>query len=271
MAMAQPHPAPVKPLVLTVPGLNNSGPGHWQTLWEQQRDDCQRVDLGMWDTPHRNTWVNKLNLAIRAADRPVVLVAHSLGCLAVAWWAQLEQPGAANPADPAAPAHSGPLQTGPLPAGPLHAGKVRAALLVAPPEVDHRLDDPRVAGFAPMPRARLPFPAILVGSHNDHYMGLHAVEALARDWGCAFADAGRAGHINADSGLGDWAFGQFLLEQLIRRATPAPSAPAPSAPVPSNQAPSAPAQSNHAPSAAPPPSRQPSPHPATDAPNPAAR
>ena len=261
MAMAQPHPAPVKPLVLTVPGLNNSGPGHWQTLWEQQRDDCQRVDLGMWDTPHRNTWVNKLNLAIRAADRPVVLVAHSLGCLAVAWWAQLEQPGAANPADPAAPAHSGPLHTGPLPAGPLHAGKVRAALLVAPPEVDHRLDDPRVAGFAPMPRARLPFPAILVGSHNDHYMGLHAVEALARDWGCAFADAGRAGHINADSGLGDWAFGQFLLEQLIRRATPAPSAPAPSAPVPSN----------HAPSAAPPPSRQPSPHPATDAPNPAAR
>jgi hypothetical protein len=82
------------PLILTVPGLNNSGPEHWQSVWERQRPDCRRVDLGMWDKPHRNTWVNQLNLAIRQADRPVILAAHSLGCLAVAWWAQLEQPGA---------------------------------------------------------------------------------------------------------------------------------------------------------------------------------
>src|SRR3546814_7469177 len=77
------------PLVLAVPGLNNSGPGHWQTIWETTRNDCERVDLGMWDRPHRNTWVNKLNAAIRQADRPVILVAHSLGCIAVAWWAAL--------------------------------------------------------------------------------------------------------------------------------------------------------------------------------------
>src|SRR3546814_5540178 len=70
------------PLVLTVPGLNNSGPGHWQTIWETTRNDCERVDLGMWDRPHRNTWANKLNAAIRKADRPVILVAHSLGCIA---------------------------------------------------------------------------------------------------------------------------------------------------------------------------------------------
>ena len=123
---------PIKPLILTVPGLNNSGPGHWQTLWEERRDDCQRVELGMWDKPHRNTWVNQLNLAIHAADRPVILVAHSLGCLAVAWWAQLE--------------------------GPALTDKVRGALLVAPPEVDHRLDDARVAGFAPPPGSRCRFP-----------------------------------------------------------------------------------------------------------------
>src|SRR3546814_17016450 len=35
------------PLVLTVPGLNNSGPGHWQPIWETTRNDCERVDLGM--------------------------------------------------------------------------------------------------------------------------------------------------------------------------------------------------------------------------------
>jgi predicted alpha/beta hydrolase family esterase len=97
------------PLVLTVPGLHNSGPGHWQTLWEQQRHDCHRVELGMWDQPHRNTWVNQLNLAIRAAGRPVVLAAHSLGVIAVVWWAQLEREA---------------------------AQLVKGALLVAPPEVD---------------------------------------------------------------------------------------------------------------------------------------
>ena len=30
------------PAILTVPGLNNSGPGHWQTLWEQQLPGCHR-------------------------------------------------------------------------------------------------------------------------------------------------------------------------------------------------------------------------------------
>lgn len=181
-----------EPLILIVPGLNNSGPGHWQTVWEAQRTDCQRVDLGMWEQPHRNTWVNKLNLAIRQANRPVILAAHSLGCLAVAWWAELEQPGADGP--------------------------VRGALLVAPPEVDHRPHNPRVATFAPTPTQRLPFPSILVGSHDDHYMGLREARRLSRIWGSSFADAGHAGHINADSGLGEWQFGQFLLGQLINGA-----------------------------------------------------
>jgi pimeloyl-ACP methyl ester carboxylesterase len=121
---------PATPLVLTVPGLFNSGPGHWQTIWETQRPDTIRVDLGMWDQPHRNTWVNQLNLAIHAAGRPVVLAAHSLGCIAVAWWAMLE---------------------------PQAASLVRGALLVAPPEVDFFPRDPRVGSFAPVPAQPRPF------------------------------------------------------------------------------------------------------------------
>ena len=179
-----------EPLVLTVPGLNNSGPGHWQTIWEDTRGDCQRVELGMWDQPHRNTWINQLNLAIRQADRPVILAAHSLGCLAVAWWAALERPGPDSP--------------------------VLGALLVAPPEVDHRPHDQRVCTFAPTPSGRLPFPAILVGSHNDPYMGLRTARRLAQTWGCGFADAGvargrlddRAARLQAAVGLGRLDHGQ---------------------------------------------------------------
>jgi len=175
------------PLILTVPGLGNSGPGHWQTLWEQELGNAQRVDLGLWDDPHRNTWVNKINLAVHRADRPVVLVAHSLGCLAVAWWAEFEKPS---------------------------NDKVIGALLVAPPDVEVRPIDRRLTRFAPFPHAELPFPSILVASRNDPYMGIGQARQLARTWGSRFADAGEVGHINAESGIGEWAFGQLLLNQL---------------------------------------------------------
>lgn len=51
--------------ILTVPGLDNSGPDHWQSHWERQSLNCRRVDMGNWRTPNRNAWVNRLNIAIR--------------------------------------------------------------------------------------------------------------------------------------------------------------------------------------------------------------
>lgn len=210
--MAEPshHAERAEPLILTVPGLDNSGPGHWQTLWEQSRGDCRRVDLGMWDRPHRNTWINKLNLAIRAADRPVVLVAHSLGCLAVAWWAQMEPTEA--------------------------IGRVAAAMLVAPPEVDFFPLDERLETFAPTPALALPFPSILVASRNDPYMGLNTARLLAKTWGSNFVDAGNLGHINAASDIGDWPLGQFLLGQLVDNGRSQPAAVRSSAPATDRQA-----------------------------------
>jgi predicted alpha/beta hydrolase family esterase len=182
------------PAILIVPGINNSGPDHWQTRWERKRGDARRVDLGMWDDPHRLTWVNKLNLAIRDAGedggRPVILVAHSLGCLAVAWWAEYEKPAFGDP--------------------------VAGALLVAPPDVDRPGLDPRLARFGACPRQPLPFPHFLVASQNDPYCRYRTARGLSHDWGSRFADAGAVGHINADSDLGDWDFGELLLEQLLR-------------------------------------------------------
>jgi predicted alpha/beta hydrolase family esterase len=204
------------PLILMIPGLHNSGPDHWQSRWEQERDDCVRVELGMWSKPHRNTWVNKLNLAIHKADRPVILVAHSLGCYAVAWWAQLE-----------------------LLEQPAIAHQVVGALLVAPPEVDGLAKENPLSSFAPTPDITLPFDTIVVASHDDHYIPYECARRLAATWGGQFADAGRAGHINADSGLGNWEFGQFLLDQLIQRTSSKPVAARPSR-VPQ---PAAPAQS----------------------------
>lgn len=177
------------PTVLTVPGLNGSGPAHWQTLWEQTRPDTVRVDLGMWHTPHRNSWVTKLDQAIRRAQTPVVLAAHSLGCIAVAWWAELSPQ---------------------LPNWP-----VVGALLVAPADVDRGEAPAEIKGFAPTPRLRLPFPSLVVASTDDPWVGLDHARGLAGDWGSHFVDAGARGHLNADSGLGEWREGQQLLDQVL--------------------------------------------------------
>lgn len=178
------------PHILTVPGLMNSGPGHWQSQWETLFPACHRVDLGSWDRPHRNSWVNRLDQTINALDGPILLAAHSLGCHAVAWWAAL--------------------------ACPNWSDKIQGALLVAPPEVDARAADSRLHGFAPLPQRLLPFPSILVASHNDPYMPFERSRELAQAWGSQFADAGETGHINAQSGLGDWTFGRFLLTRLAK-------------------------------------------------------
>jgi uncharacterized protein len=178
-----------EPLVLIVPEADNDGPEHWQSLWQRKRADCRGIDLGMWDNPHRNTWVNKLNLAIHRADRPVVLVAHGLGCLAVAWWAEYERPAFGHP--------------------------VVGALLVAPPDVDRPGRDARLARFGACSRQVLPFASFLVASHDDPLGSYRTARALARDWGCRFADAGAVGHIDAQSEIGDWPFGERLLDQLL--------------------------------------------------------
>jgi len=178
-----------EPVALIVPGLNDSGPDHWQSLWLAQRGDCRKVDLGCWDAPIRNVWLSRLDQAIGAAESSVVLVAHSLGCLAVAQWASL--------------------------VGRDGAARVSAALLVAPPDVDRPGAHPLVRRFAPAPLTPLPFASILVASRDDPYASFEALGRLARLWGSRLHDVGALGHINAASAIGEWNEGQSLLDSLI--------------------------------------------------------
>ena len=188
------------PTILTVPGLGNSGPAHWQTLWERDHADTVRADLGMWDRPHRNSWVTKLDQAIRTARAPVILVAHSLGCQAVAWWAALS--------------------------GQPYGWPVAGALLVAPADVDRHDAPAELAGFAPSPKTLLPFPSLLVASSDDVWITHARARSLAAQWGSRFVDAGPLGHINAASGIGDWAEGRDLLDRLIGASVRGVSSPA---------------------------------------------
>ncbi len=178
--------------VLNVPGLGNSGPEHWQTRWEARCPWFRRVDLAPWDRPDRSVWTSRLDAAIRAGPAPLILVAHSLGCLAVAWWAAQHRPP--------------------------YRQAVAAALLVAPADPERQPAPAAISGFAPVPLLPLPFPSILVASRTDPFAGIDRARAFAAHWGSHFVDAGDVGHINADSGLGDWPLGITLLQRLIDTA-----------------------------------------------------
>ena len=72
--------------VLILPGWQNSGLGHWQSLWQAQHG-YTRVEQHDWMRPLRGDWLSRLEDAVLASDEPVVLVAHSLGCILTAAWA----------------------------------------------------------------------------------------------------------------------------------------------------------------------------------------
>jgi len=172
--------------VLLLPGWQNSGPDHWQSRWEALYG-YRRVDQHDWMTPRRGDWMARLEEAILAADEPVVLVAHSLGCILTAAWAS----------------HS------------RNTHRVQGALLVAPGDVEQDNLLAVLPSWSPVPMQRLPFPSHLVGSRDDPYCSFQRVQAMGEAWGSAFTDLGNAGHINAETGLKDWPQGhRFLLDWM---------------------------------------------------------
>jgi predicted alpha/beta hydrolase family esterase len=168
--------------VILVPGLHDSGPGHWQSRWQRRHPECWRVVQDDWSNPDLPAWMARLD-AVRALDpRPALLVAHSFGCLAAV---------ASIAADP---------------------HKVAGALLVAPA-------DPAKFGVADqLPVAPLPCPTLLISSVNDPWMRADHAGLWAQRWGSELVAAGALGHINAESGLGDWPLGWEKLHLLYDRA-----------------------------------------------------
>ncbi|EHK64375.1 RBBP9/YdeN family alpha/beta hydrolase [Achromobacter arsenitoxydans] len=174
---------------IIVPGWKNSGPDHWQSRWQALLPHACRIAQSDWQNPRPADWIARLAADVDDARSPVLLIAHSLGCLI----------SAALPV-------------------PLRA-KVAGALLVAPADIE-RPDAPEcLRAFAPIPRQPLPFQSVVVASDDDPYCALERARTFAADWGSRVVVLPNAGHINADSGLGDWPQGLKLLGALRRRAS----------------------------------------------------
>ena len=177
-----PHP------LLIVPGIGNSDALHWQSLWQAQaqtlRQPCLRTQVRDWDAPELNDWVAAIARGVAELGPQTVVVAHSLGCLALAHWAVRTQ------------------------------GRVHAALLVAAPDPAGPAFPPQAASFANAPMTALPFNNVLVASDDDPYASMAYAQQCATAWGSRLVRAGALGHINAASGLGDWPAGRALLAEL---------------------------------------------------------
>ena len=168
--------------VLVVPGLHDSGPGHWQTWLEGHFRHATRVHQDDWATADVERWADRIELTVaRHPGARWVAVAHSFGCLALVRY--LAQGG--------------------------HA--VDAALMVAP------ADPEKFAVGRLLPHARLSIPAALLASENDPWMRIGSAKAWARIWGAQFINLGPVGHINVESGFGPLPMAKTLVDLMVQR------------------------------------------------------
>lgn len=168
-----------------VPGLGNSGPEHWQTYFEQALSNCKRIEQKEWDAPDCNDWITTIDSALNSYDlTTVVLIGHSLGCTAIAHWFAR------------------------------YGKKIKAALLVAPSDIESPVYTFPATGFTPIPLQKFSFKTVVVASENDEWVSIERAAFFAQQWGSELVRIVNAGHINAASGYGKWEQGITLANQF---------------------------------------------------------
>lgn len=178
--------------ILIIPGLGNSPAGHWQRRWAERFSTGAVIEQDEWDRPLLPDWVARIQREVERAERPVVLIAHSLGVPALV--------------------HA---------AAGMPQGKVAGAFLVSPPDLENdAIADGlphEVRSFRDVPTAPLPFPSLLVASSNDPYVSQEKAAEFSTAWGSDLHFAGEAGHINVESGHGPWPEGLLMFTRLMQR------------------------------------------------------
>lgn len=167
---------------LIVPGLNNSGPGHWQTHWEQRLHSAVRVEQKYWDKPDIDVWADEIALAIKRQN-PRWIIAHSFGCLST-------------------------LRALTRNGSEYYGSSVEGLFFVAPADPD------KFVVRHLLPKKALTIPTVVVGSKTDPWFGWEKLVVLAKQWQVPLFSAGDAGHINIESGHGDWQDGWNLFQQF---------------------------------------------------------
>lgn len=169
---------------IIIPGLHNSDADHWQTHLEKSAPEkFFRVEQESWDQPVCEIWIDALEAQLSGFNKSeLVLIGHSIGCITIVKWIEK------------------------------YAHEIRGALLVAPSDSESENYPKYIKGFTPIPKIKLPFKTIVVGSTNDHVTSLERTREFAVDWGSEFILIENAGHIEGKSGFGRWELAEELLK-----------------------------------------------------------
>lgn len=169
------------------PGWKGSEPEHWQSHWAQQLG-ALRVENHDWFDPTPTAWLQQLHQTLNQAQKPVIIIAHSLGCVTVAHYLKNHL-----------------------------AKNIAGVFLVAPADVERQHAPECLARFAPLPALNFPCPVSVIASDNDPFCVPQRAQIMAQQWGAALTWLPQAGHINVASGHTEWTDGLLLLEQFALR------------------------------------------------------
>jgi uncharacterized protein len=173
--------------------LTDPGPSEWQALWEATLPGARWVYPRKPEHPDRDAWVARVDAAVAACAEPPLIVAHSSGALVVAHWAA-------------------------------HAERsAKALVLVAPPDVERRDCPEEIMELAPMPRAPLPCPSVVLAFSDDPHVRLERARWFAETWGSRFVNAGPIPRSSAALGHKLWPAGGELLAQVQAERGPSPA------------------------------------------------
>jgi uncharacterized protein len=168
---------------LTIPGYGGSSSEHWQSYFEKKLSNCKRIEQKDWEKPICDDWINQIDKEVlHFKESNVILIAHSLGGIALVHWANKFR------------------------------RLIKGAMIVAPADIENPYQDLSLESFIPIPQNTLSFPSVLIASSNDPWATIERSKFFSDCWGSTFINIGNAGHINVDSGHYQWDQGLDILK-----------------------------------------------------------
>lgn len=171
--------------VLLLHGWGGSDFPHWQS-WlageiAKEYGHVQFLRFSNYDAPKLSLWLEELQEAL-AAFKPDIVICHSL---ANTLWFHLCDANAMQ--------------------------EVQKLYLVAPPSMECKVEE--LSEFFPIkpPKNLYAKETLLIASTNDPYMSEEEAKALQKELRVELKVLQNAGHVNTDSGYGEW---PWMLEEI---------------------------------------------------------
>ncbi|MFT3737436.1 MAG: alpha/beta hydrolase [Breznakibacter sp.] len=171
--------------VIFIPGPHVALDSHWIYNWAHEFGTLHVLQPIHVGPPQRSLYVKALEREVaKYPDGSVWVVAHDLGCHAVAHWASVT------------------------------TRKLAGAFLVSPPDIRKYETKHLTIGFWPHATKPFPFPSMLVMANNDNLCFIQVGHSYASLWQSYLVNVGPKGHLLRNDGIGQWAEGLELFKQF---------------------------------------------------------